>query len=206
MEVIELSVALLRRTSEMDHQDQDVYVALARDEVSKGVFVIPNTHFLHAELRKTLEKSYSTTSTGPVPALRKEKERDSLFTQIANFALFKTPTSSLPTHLYHIKAILAVEAVKVERQIKAKRFEPADKARDRLNDFLRANGEPNFPFESIVEYPDPDEGSKTLKIHTRGEIDTLWERKPEVWERVLELFDEFAQEAGMVDGYFKKAE
>lgn len=176
------------------------------DEVSQGKITIPGKHFNNVELRRALRKSFSATSTSPVPELGVGEERERMLGLLSMFILLKAPTSSLCSSLQGFKASLVAAAVDIEREKQAELVAAAEKIKEQINEFLRANGEPDFPFDDVVEYPDPEPTFSQLKYNIQGDLATLQFRKPEVWAAVLEKFDAFGHKALKVKGYIKRAE
>lgn len=178
---------------------------LISDELSKGVLEIPKNNFSNRELRKMLSHRFSTTSIVPVPMSLEAQEQSELGMLLCGFVLLKTPFDSLSPRLQIVKRTIVVGAVEVEQEHRAQQLAELQKIKDEVNELLRSNDEPEFPFASIYAAPGQTPGQINLKFGLEYPLNRLPERKPEVWEAVNELLSVHSEKGIEVQGYFKRA-
>lgn len=186
-------------------ETRDKLRSLIRDEVSSGKIVVPEINAANRMLRNTLFKYFSTTSTLPVPALLEEKERDNIEREITLFIMLKTPGSTLPFQAQLIKETMVRAVVKAEHGWREVRDAEPDKIKRQSNEFLRQNGEPEFPLAGLREYPDPGPAFRFIRFQLSGALAVLPQRKPAVWATTMEMWSDFLDKAQHVEGYFKRA-
>lgn len=202
----EMAQSLVHEHGGMTIEARSSLARMICEEISQEELVVPGRHYNNVELRGALRKSFSTTSTSPVPQLGEGEEREEILRLLSTFVLLKAPTSSLCARLQNFKASLVATAVEIERERQAELVAAAEKLKEQINKFLRTNGEPDFPFNDVIEYPDPEPTFSQLHYNVQGALATLQVRKPEVWALLMEKFDTFAHKALKVKGYIKRAE